>query len=76
MAENQNDAPAQAAAAVATAPAAPAPKAKPKLEKVRVCLIGAGSVNYNGVFMKKGDVQELDAVRAEEFLKTRLFAKL
>ena len=66
-----------------TAPAAPAPAAKPntnstpkKTDKVKIKLIGAGSIDVKGIRLKKGESVSVDAVKAEELLKTGFFSKL
>ncbi len=77
MSENQqNEAPATIAPVPSQAPAAPTAKNKPKPEKVRLRLIKAGSINYNGLIMRKGEEIELEAQRAGEFLSSGLFEKI
>ena len=55
---------------------APAPKQKAKPEKVKLRLTGAGSCSYEGLILRKNEIVELDAPRAEQFLKSGLFEKL
>ena len=55
---------------------APTPKPKPqKPDKVKVCLIGAGSVNYEGIILRKNETVTLEASRAEQLLKSGMFTK-
>ena len=58
---------------------APVPAAKPpkptKPDKVKVCLIGAGSVNYEGIILRKNETVTLEASRAEQLLKSGMFTK-
>ena len=51
-----------------------APSSKPK--KIILRLTGAGSCNYDGVILKKGETVELSASQAEEFMKSGLFTRL
>ena len=57
-------------------PAQPAPKSKPKPEKVKLKLTGAGSCNYEGIILRKNETVELEASRAEQFMRSGLFEKL
>lgn len=54
----------------------PASKPKAKPEKVSLRLTGAGSCNYNGLLLKKGETVELEVSQAEQFMKSGLFEKL
>lgn len=56
------------------APSPPKPKAKP--EKVKLKLTGAGSCNYEGIILKKNEIVELEASRAEQFMQSGLFEQL
>ena len=51
-----------------------APSPKPKKATLR--LIGAGSCNYNGVVVKKGETVELSASQADQFMTSGLFERL
>lgn len=55
---------------------APAPKQKPKAEKVKLRLVKAGSCNYDGIILRRNETIELEAVQAEEFIKSGLFERL
>ena len=59
-------------------PAQPAPTPKPKPqkpEKVKLRLTGAGSCSYEGIILRKNEIVELEASRAEQFMKSGLFEK-
>ena len=51
-----------------------APSSKPK--KVTLRLTGAGSCNYDGVVVKKGESVELSASQADQFMASGLFERL
>ena len=55
---------------------ASAPKSKPKPEKVKLKLTGAGSCNYEGIILRKGETVELEASRAEQLMQSGLFERL
>lgn len=54
----------------------PTPKAKPKPSNVKVMLAGANSLNYDGVIYRKGEIIEVEASQAEQFMKSGLFERL
>ena len=51
-------------------------KQKTKPEKVKVKLTGAGSCNYEGIVLRKNEIVELEASRAEQLMKSGLFERL
>ena len=51
-------------------------KQKTKPEKVKVKLTGAGSCNYEGIVLRKNETVELEALRAEQLMKSGLFERL
>ena len=61
---------------VQAAQPAPAPKPKPpKPEKVKLRLTRAGSCNYEGIVLRKNEIVELEASRAEQLMTSGLFEK-
>lgn len=63
-------------AATLPPPPQPAPKPKPpKPEKVKLRLTGAGSCNYEGIILRKGETIELEASQAEQLIKSGLFER-
>ena len=60
-------------------PPAPAPTLKPKPpkpEKVKLRLTKAGSCNYEGIVLRKNEIVELEASRAEQLMQSGLFERL
>ena len=51
-----------------------APSQKPK--KVTLRLTGAGSCNYDGIVLKKGETVELSSSQADQFMTSGLFERL
>ncbi len=47
-----------------------------KPDKIILKLIGAGSCNYDGTVLKKGQTIELKSPQAEKYLKSGLFVKI
>ena len=60
-------------------PPAPAPTLKPKPpkpEKVKLRLTRAGSCNYEGIVLRKNEIVELEASRAEQLMQSGVFERL
>ena len=49
---------------------------KTKPEKVKLKLTRAGSCNYDGLIIRKNETIEVEASKAEEFMKSGLFERL
>lgn len=55
---------------------APTQKLKLKSAKAKLRLTGAGSLNYDGLVYRKGEVIEAEASQAEQLMKSGLFERL
>ena len=47
-----------------------------KSKKVTLRLTGAGSCNYDGIILKKGETVELSLSQADQFMTSGLFERL